>query len=160
MSPPGAPRSDDRPPSPPGGASVEKRPSRASHDPSEGGGSRACGTTRFPLDEDAFPSHVAMLLNMSLQAAVPLWIEEFRRLPVETRIAFAHESAQIIAEKGDCLMFRSKKKGETTAVFNALAKGLAALAFSPGGVRFLGTHYTHKKRRVTKARREHKRRGR
>lgn len=82
-------------------------------------------------------------LATSLSAAVPLWIEEF----VQKGYSFADvtkiasESCQMIAEKGDLILFKSKKKGETAAAFNALAKGIAALAFVPGGVRTFGMHF-------------------
>jgi len=78
------------------------------------------------------------LLRTSLQAAVPLWIEELKRQPWEEIQRIAQESAQVIAEKGDILQYRGSKKGETAAAFNALAKGVAALSFVPGGVTFLG----------------------
>lgn len=81
------------------------------------------------------------LLRTSLSAAVPLWIEELRHLPEEARMRLGRECAQVIAEKGDVIQFKSKKAGETAAAFNALAKGLACLAYVPGGVTFLGVHF-------------------
>lgn len=82
------------------------------------------------------------LLAISLSAAVPLWIEELRYLSELDRNALAHEAAQIVAEKGDIIQYKSKKKGETAKAFNALAKGLAICAYQPGGVTFLGMHFT------------------
>lgn len=81
------------------------------------------------------------LLAISLSAAVPLWIEELRKLTDEERLVLAREAGQIIAEKGDIIQYRSKKKGETAKAFNALAKGLAICAFQPGGVNFRGMHF-------------------
>jgi hypothetical protein len=81
------------------------------------------------------------MLRSVLGCAVPLWVMDLRRLPWPEIEKIAHESAQIVAEKGDVLQFGSKKKGEAAAAFNALAKGLAALSFCPGGVTFLGDHY-------------------
>ncbi len=84
------------------------------------------------------------MLRSVLGCAVPLWAMELKKLPWSEIEKIAHESAQIVAEKGDVLQFRSKKKGETANAFNALAKGLAALSFCPGGVTFLGDHYENK----------------
>jgi len=84
------------------------------------------------------------LLQATLSVAVPLWIEELRKLPESTRLQIAHDAAQVIAEKGDIILYRSKKKGETAAAFNALAKGIAALAFIPGGVRIFDLHFEAK----------------
>lgn len=79
------------------------------------------------------------LLLIALDAAVPLWIFELQRLPLEEILRIAHECADIVASQGDVIQFRVK--GKTGLAFNALAKGLAALAFSPGGVRFMGRHW-------------------
>ena len=81
------------------------------------------------------------LLKMTLAAAVPLWIFEFKKLTPTQREAIAHEAGPIIAEKGDIIQFRSSKRGETAKAFNQLARGLAALAFVPGGVDFAGMHF-------------------
>jgi hypothetical protein len=82
-----------------------------------------------------------VLLRTALQAAVPLHIEELRGLPWTEIRRLAGECAQVIAEKGDRILYRSKKKGETAVAFNALARGIAALAFCPGGVTTLGMHF-------------------
>jgi hypothetical protein len=81
------------------------------------------------------------LLAISLSAAVPLWIEEFKRRPWSELIAIAKEACQIVAEKGDIIQYRSKKAGETAKAFNALARGIAVLAFSPGGIDCFGLHF-------------------
>lgn len=81
------------------------------------------------------------MLRSVLGCAVPLWVMDLRKLPWPEIEKIAHESAQIIAEKGDVILYKSKKKGETAAAFNSLARGLAALSFCPGGVTFLGDHY-------------------
>lgn len=80
------------------------------------------------------------LLGM-LELAVPMWIDRLRTVPADDRITEARGLAQVIASKGDVLQFGSKKKGEQAEVFNACAKGLAALAFQPGGVKFCGIHW-------------------
>lgn len=86
----------------------------------------------------------AETLKTALLCAVPLWIEELRQRSWDDLCVIARESAQVIAEKGDIIMFRSPKKGESGKAFNALARGLACLAFAPGGVKFLGLHWEAK----------------
>jgi hypothetical protein len=50
------------------------------------------------------------------------------------------ELAMRLAEKGDVLLYRGKKKGETASAFADLARGVALLAFAPGGVSIFGFH--------------------
>jgi hypothetical protein len=45
-------------------------------------------------------------------------------------------NGKLIAERGDIIMYRSKKKGETAKMVNVLVESLAMLAFTPGGVTF------------------------
>jgi hypothetical protein len=73
-----------------------------------------------------------------LAVAVPLRIAELRGVPDDERLVIARECGQIIAEHGDSLMFRDK---HSAAAFNALARGLAAAAYQPGGITFAGQHY-------------------
>jgi hypothetical protein len=80
-------------------------------------------------------------LAIALAAAVPLWIMEMRAMPAALRITTAQGLAQIVAEKSDVLMFGGGEKGEVREIFNALARGLAALSFQPGGVRFGSMHW-------------------
>jgi hypothetical protein len=81
------------------------------------------------------------LLRMAISAAVYLWANKLRSVPLETLLKRASELSQIVAEKGDVLQFRGGRKGETAHAFNALAEGLAIMSFMPGGVTFLGDHY-------------------
>ena len=83
------------------------------------------------------------LLKTALEVSVPLFIEEFRNKPVDELQEMASKAAQVIAEKGDVLQFGGKKGGAADA-FNELAKGLAVLSFSPGGVKFAGLHFQAK----------------
>ena len=84
------------------------------------------------------------LLKLSLEAAVPLWIDKLQKQPWSTVMARKDEAAQIIAEKGDIILYRSKKVGETAKAFNSLAEGVAILAFAPGGVKVFGLHFEAK----------------
>jgi hypothetical protein len=81
------------------------------------------------------------LLESALSAAVPLWIEQLKVLPYEEVMRIARECADIVAHKGDVILYRSPKKGETAAAFNALAKGVACLSFSSGGARVFGLKF-------------------
>ena len=81
------------------------------------------------------------LLSSTLQLAVPLWIDQLRRQPWEYIQQRAEVCSQVVAEKGDIILFKSEKKGETAKAFNHLAEGLACLAFVPGGVKIFGGHW-------------------
>ncbi len=81
------------------------------------------------------------LLTCSLECAVPLWILQLQQQPWSYIAQRAKECSQIVAEKGDIILFRSGKKGETAKAFNALAEGVACLAFVPGGVTLFGCHW-------------------
>lgn len=50
-------------------------------------------------------------------------------------------NGQLIAERGDLILYRSKKKGETAKLVNILVESLAMLAFYPGGVRLGSLHF-------------------
>ena len=78
---------------------------------------------------------------MTLQLAVPLWIELLKKCGWNHILQRAKECSQVIAEKGDIILFRSKKKGESANAFNHLAEGIACLAFVPGGVKIFGSHW-------------------
>jgi hypothetical protein len=81
------------------------------------------------------------LLKAALEAAVPLWIEEIRLWSEDRRIERARACGQVIAEKGDVVQFKGKKRGESANAFNRLAEGIACAAFQPGGIRVLGLHF-------------------
>jgi hypothetical protein len=91
---------------------------------------------------DSHPS--ADVLRISLEAAVPLWIDQLSRMPERdrerTRMAWAHEAADVIGSKGDALQYGGKR-GEAANAFNHLARGLAVGAFQPGGISFAGLHF-------------------
>lgn len=81
------------------------------------------------------------LLSSALAAAGPLWIERLRPLTWAERAERARACAQVIAEKGDVILFRTSQRGATAEAFNRLAEGIACLAFAPGGVRVLGVRF-------------------
>lgn len=82
------------------------------------------------------------LLVISLQVAVPLWIDRLQDQPVEHILERAKACGEYVAEKGDIIQWRSKKQGASAEAFNRLAEGLAAMALTAqGGVSFLGLHW-------------------
>jgi hypothetical protein len=76
----------------------------------------------------------------TLAFAVPLWMDEIRNLTDDQRIARARRCGAMVAERGDVLMFGGKA-GKAAEVFNALAEGIAAAAYQPGGITFAGRHW-------------------
>jgi hypothetical protein len=83
----------------------------------------------------------AELLRTALSSAVPLWIEEMKKLTWEERRVIASESSGIVAHQGDNILYKGAKKGDTAKAFNALARGLAVCSFVPGGVKAFGLHF-------------------
>jgi hypothetical protein len=81
------------------------------------------------------------LLSSILQLAVPLWIDQLKSAGWDYILQRAKVCSQIVAEKGDIILFKSSKKGESAAAFNALAEGIACIAFVPGGVNVFGDHW-------------------
>lgn len=92
----------------------------------------------------------SILLNCCLSEAVPLWftqLEELKKATTDSQFSVelsrrTSESAKILADHGDALMFKTK---ETALAFNALAAGIACLAFCPGGVTVFGIHWEYKR---------------
>lgn len=80
----------------------------------------------------------ASLLATSLQLAVPLTIWQMRTMePAQIR-EVAAGCADVIAAHGDDLLYGGR---DCAPAFNALARGLAALAHQPGGVTFADLHW-------------------
>lgn len=93
-----------------------------------------------------------LMLRTALEVAVPLWIEVVRRMDPDERAEVAAECSAIIAcgEKRDetrgrhgagPALLAHGMPGKTRDVFNATAVGLAVMAFAPGGVNYLGSHW-------------------
>lgn len=82
-------------------------------------------------------------ITTMLAAAVPLRISDLANdpdLPTTMRQR-AGDLSRLIAEKGDVLLYGSKKKGETAALFNETVDAIAMLAFAPGGIKVFGMHF-------------------
>jgi hypothetical protein len=75
---------------------------------------------------------------------VPLWIAEIKRESWDRLQERARSCSQVLAEKGDIILYRGKKAGESAQAFDRLAEGLACLAFAPGGVKAFGNHWQAK----------------
>lgn len=83
-------------------------------------------------------TEIPVALGVALEVAVPLRIEEIRDWTHEQRAERASDVATIIASHGDDLLYGGKNCANA---FNALALGLACLAFSPGGVKLFGLDF-------------------
>lgn len=81
------------------------------------------------------------VLATMLDVAVPVAIEEVRDWDPRRRLVYASEHADVIASRGDDLIFGARKAGETGKLFATLARCLACLAFQPGGVEFNGRRW-------------------
>jgi hypothetical protein len=78
---------------------------------------------------------------MSLQVAVPMWISRMRRLDPDEIIAIGRTCTDEIASGADNAMYRGAPKKYSAAAFNSLARALAVLAYTPGGVTFMDCHW-------------------
>lgn len=79
------------------------------------------------------------MLATCLDAAVPLWIEQFRKLPEEEWQRMLDEINKDFSAKMEYVIHR--KEGETAQAFNDLARAIALLSFCPGGVTCFGQHW-------------------
>lgn len=103
---------------------------------------------------EPYLQRVRLKLVTTLQVAVILRIDEYRRYTIDGRQAAmldvgghkhdkpehgeCHTLSDMIAAHGDDLIFGGPFCRDT---FNALAKSIALLAFAPGGVTALGRHW-------------------
>lgn len=102
--------------------------------------------------EDEAAERNEVLLRTTLELAVPLWVDRFIRdgLSYSDVLTQGRMAGEIVACQADALMFRTKYRENkhttqpqygTAGVFNALAKGIAAASFCPGGIRAFGAHF-------------------
>lgn len=82
------------------------------------------------------------LLTLALAAAVPLRLQQLQAQggPTPWDVSQARETGQLLAEKGDVLLFGGRR-GEAAGLFNRLVHALAVLAFCPDGIHFCGRHW-------------------
>jgi hypothetical protein len=87
------------------------------------------------------------MLALFLGAAVPMWIDRMHGWDPRRIEQTAHDLADPIAcSQGIAAMVDpdargTERKGELSKSFNAVAQGLACLAFCPGGIVFGGHHW-------------------
>lgn len=86
------------------------------------------------------------LITLFLDTAVPLRVlaiqeqggptqEDFKRIQGHTHL---------LGERGNFLWMKSKKKGETAKIANAVADAIAVLSFAPGGIDLFNRHWKSK----------------
>ncbi len=83
-------------------------------------------------------------LANALSIAVTLKIAEFENdsyVPTEEDMSEASTFATTLGEKGDILLYGSKKKGEVADLFNRLARAITILSYCPGGIDIFGCHF-------------------
>lgn len=85
------------------------------------------------------------LLFDNLTVAVKLWMDELCVLSIPVRRAivrrWARDAATLLSERGDIVRYGGAARGKVAEAFNHMARGLAALAFCPGGVTFADIHF-------------------
>jgi hypothetical protein len=82
-------------------------------------------------------------LAIALSAAVPMAIDEMKKLSWEERQSLARECQGIMIRKGESILYAGAK-GDTATAFAAWARGIAILSFCPGGVDVFGMHFETK----------------
>ncbi|WP_046468670.1 hypothetical protein [Allosalinactinospora lopnorensis] len=90
-----------------------------------------------PTDSADPPRNLAVLVT-TLHMAVPIAMRKIAGLTDHERRELAGQSAAWVAEHGDDLLYGGR---HCAAAYTMLARGLAALAFTPGGVTFVGKHW-------------------
>lgn len=95
-----------------------------------------CGVPRAPHGR-ALSGREDLLVGL-LETAVMMEADNLSRMAWRDVQGFASAAASTIGSHGDDLQFGGKHCAPT---FAALARGLAALSFAPGGVTFLGAHW-------------------
>jgi hypothetical protein len=87
---------------------------------------------------------IAGHLGDALAALVPLAIAELEGSTFEQRRTYLAGAADIIASRADQMMFHDPRKaraGSSPGVLPALVRGVAVLAYQPGGVTVFGLHF-------------------
>jgi hypothetical protein len=82
----------------------------------------------------------------ALEAAVPLWQIKMQDLTFEERAAICREAQDTLRAVSEFFIFKGKS-GQSAQAFNAVARGIAALSFMPGGCRCFGIHWEPGKNR-------------
>ncbi len=83
------------------------------------------------------------LLPAMMGMAVILRIRNLEKQggPNDENMRELHETADMLGEHGDILLYGGGKPGQCAELFNRTAQAIAVLAFSPGGVEVFGTKF-------------------
>lgn len=93
------------------------------------------------MKENTVEANMPAALLPALQMSVPLFMAQMIGWDDVQLAHAATVCGEIVAAEGDNILFKSVRKGDSARAFNALAQGLAVLAFAPGGVDFAGEHW-------------------
>lgn len=82
-------------------------------------------------------------LSEFLAVAVPAQIENLEQTAGPTLHDFQSlgDFATVLGEKGDILLFGGGKAGFQQKLANDLARAIAIMSYTPGGVRVFGLHF-------------------
>lgn len=88
---------------------------------------------------------MSVALPPTLSLAIYIEVINIQRLGYisDEMLEEARKTAEIIANHGDILLY-DKKSGEASKIFAKLARAIACLAFSPGGVEIFGMKFESK----------------
>lgn len=80
------------------------------------------------------------LLKLHISMVVPLMVRGIIESGglTDAHIKEAQKHAETVATKGDLILYRGKRRGESAGVIHALCYCLAVGAFIPGGITFMG----------------------
>ena len=118
-------------------------------DEPDGAGARLVAALDDVADRHA-PAHLqtrwpgADLLRDSLAMAVPLWILKVADWPASKRAEAVEVGVDLIASAAEGAVAPAERRRldvRAATIFNVLARSLALMASSPGGVTFLGDHW-------------------
>lgn len=100
-----------------------------------------CPKCGCPYSAKAPADFRAEMIAGLMATAVLIEADNLSRRPWADVARFASEAASVIGSHGDDLQFGGKHCGEA---FAALARGLAATSFAPGGVDLFGAHWCNR----------------
>jgi hypothetical protein len=89
------------------------------------------------VKENPVDNHIRDNMRYALEGLIPLHIAEMRNLPINVRRDRAARDGRLLASDADKLLYAP---GRRPGVLPALARGMAALAYQPGGVTAVGIH--------------------
>jgi hypothetical protein len=97
-----------------------------------------------PDPDNLFPQNFdGHIIKGFCELVVPFKIADLKAKggPNDFQWDWVQSFGDTLGERGDILLYKSDKKGETASIFNQFTYALAIMAFAPGGVRFAGLHF-------------------